>query len=232
MPFAFQLIDIQPGFVVISKSAGVSFHSERDQAGLVPLVEAELGLGKLYPVHRLDNMTSGLLVLARDAAAAEQINRQFRQRTVDKYYLALSDRKPAKKQGLVSGDMVKARRGCWKLLSSQNDPARTRFFSYSLGSGLRLFVLKPLSGRTHQLRVMMKSLAAPILGDDRYYSGVSDPLWDRGYLHAYVLGFDFDGQRYRYCSAPEQGHAFLSEALSERLALIGQPDLLAWPAGG
>lgn len=227
---AFCVIDIQPDFIIISKSAGVDFHSQQQQAGLVPIVEQSLQLGKLYPVHRLDKITSGLIILARSAVAAEQINEQFRQQQVEKYYLAISDRKPAKKQGLVSGDMVKSRRGSWKLLNQQTDPARTRFFSFGLQPGLRLFVLKPETGRTHQLRVMMKSLGAPILGDERYYPA-GDGASDRGYLHAYVVKFDFDGQPYRYLSPPLQGVLFASETFKQVLLEVGPPESLAWPCG-
>ncbi|MEH6650140.1 MAG: TIGR01621 family pseudouridine synthase [Motiliproteus sp.] len=226
---SFSVIDIHPDFIVISKSAGVDFHSQEQQAGLVPMVEQSLQLGKFYPVHRLDKITSGLIILARSSAAAEQINEQFRQQRVEKYYLAISDRKPSKKQGLISGDMKKSRRGSWKLLNSQADPAQTRFFSFSLQSGIRLFVLKPLTGRTHQLRVMMKSLGAPILGDERYYPGETDTA-DRGYLHAYVVKFDFDGQQYRYKSPPLQGALFASEALKQALLTLGPPESLAWPS--
>ncbi|MEH6823621.1 MAG: TIGR01621 family pseudouridine synthase [Motiliproteus sp.] len=229
MTRSFQLIDIQPGFVVISKSAGVAFHSQDGQPGLVPQVEAELGLGKLYPLHRLDNLTSGLLLLARDAESAELINREFRQRRVEKYYLALSDRKPAKKQGQVCGDMLKGRRGSWKLLKSILNPAKTRFFSYSLSPGIRLFVLKPLTGRTHQLRVMMKSIGAPVLGDGRYYPGESSHDPDRGYLHAYALSFDFSGERYTYSVPPSQGALFGTLVFQQLLASIGSPGELPWP---
>lgn len=229
MTRSFQLIDIQPGFVVISKAAGVDFHSQDGQPGLVPQVETELGLGKLYPLHRLDTLTSGLLLLARDPESAELINREFRQRRVEKYYLALSDRKPAKKQGQVCGDMLKGRRGSWMLLKTMLNPAKTRFYSYSLSPGVRLFVLKPLTGRTHQLRVVMKSLGAPILGDSRYYPGESSHAPDRGYLHAYALSFEFAGQRYAYSVPPAQGNLFRTDVFQQRLASIGSPDALPWP---
>lgn len=226
---AFDVVDIQPGFVVVAKAAGIEFHSLNGQAGLVPQVEAQLQLGKLYPVHRLDTMTSGLILLARDAAAAELINRQFRQRRVQKYYLAISDRKPVKKQGLVSGDMHKARRGSWKLMKTQADPAQTRFFSMSLAAGLRLYLLKPLTGRTHQLRVMMKSLGAPILGDPRYYPKDTESESDRGYLHAYVLMFEYAGQNYRYCAEPKAGRLFCSPEFAALKSQIDQPENLNWP---
>jgi len=61
--------------------------------------------------------------------------------------------------------MLKARRGAWKLARSKESPALTEFVSTSLGQGLRLFLLRPYTGKTHQLRVAMKSLGAPIIGD-------------------------------------------------------------------
>ena len=147
-----------------------------------------------------------------------------------KTYLCLTEKK-VKSQGTVVGDMVKARRGAWKLTRSLEDPARTRFFSAgslppreiddededgerkssgcgggggggsssssssnsSIGSSgrqqqtkpsTRLVVLQPRTGRTHQLRVAMRSIGAPIIGDDLY--GGSSPS-DRVYLHAAAL---------------------------------------------
>ena len=206
---AFELIDCCTQFVVVDKSPGVGFHSEEGQPGLVPQLECELQLGKLYPVHRLDRMTSGLLLLARSPEAAEALNKQFRAHLIEKYYLALSDRKPRKKQGLISGDMVKARRGSWKLLKTQQDPARTRFFSFGLGAGKRLYLLKPQTGRTHQLRVALKSIGAPIIGDQRYYpQAAKNSVAGRGYLHAYGLGFELEGRHHFYCCPPSQGALF------------------------
>ena len=62
--------------------------------------------------------------------------------------------------------------------------------SRSLAPNLRLFILQPKTGKTHQLRVAMKSLGSPILGD-ALYGGDSA---DRTYLHAYQLSFDYFGQ--------------------------------------
>ena len=61
--------------------------------------------------------------------------------------------------------MQKARNGAWKLCQSKENPAITRFESVSCEPNLRLFILKPQTGKTHQLRVAMKSLGSPILGD-------------------------------------------------------------------
>ncbi|WP_462158353.1 TIGR01621 family pseudouridine synthase [Pseudoalteromonas sp. GB56] len=195
-----QVIAHEDDFVVINKPAGLNFHSEDGEAGLVALATEQLGLD-FFPVHRLDKVTSGLVVLPTRSDVAATFTQMFAARQVDKFYLALSDAKPKKKQGWVKGDMDKARRGAYKLLKSSENPAITRFYSYSLAPKMRGFVLKPYSGKTHQLRVAMKSLSAPILGDSLY--GGSEA--DRTYLHAYALEFQYKQQRFQFCAANVEG---------------------------
>ena len=127
------------------------------------VVAAEKALQcKLYSVHRLDKMTSGLLLLAKSPQIAAQLTALFTTHQIQKYYLAISDKKPKKKQGLIKGGMQKSRRGMWKLTKEKNNLAITQFFSYSLGNGKRLFVIKPHSGKTHQIRVALKSIGSAI----------------------------------------------------------------------
>lgn len=178
-----------PDFVVINKSAGLSVHRDEGDSGLVEQLAQQLATDRLWLVHRLDKPTSGALLLARHAQAASTLAQAFASRDIQKTYLALSDRKPQKKQGRISGDMVKARQGAWRLTREQTHPAVTTFESRSLAPGLRLFTLTPHSGKTHQLRVAMKSLGSPILGDT-LYGGSPAP---RLFLHAHQLAFSYHG---------------------------------------
>ncbi|TDR82713.1 TIGR01621 family pseudouridine synthase [Paludibacterium purpuratum] len=212
----FRLVHQDPRFFLIDKSPGVSFHRHGEEAGLVESVRA--ALGPVWPVHRLDRMTSGLLLLARSPDAARQLASALAERRIDKRYLALSDRKPAKKQGLIRGDMEKGRGGAWRLLPSRQHPAETRFLSTSLAPGVRVFFLKPLTGRTHQLRVALKSLGAPIIGDPLYHPASAEPV-DRGYLHAWWLRFELDGEVFAFECAPQQGALFLREDFRSLIAL-------------
>lgn len=226
----YQIIADEAEFLVISKSAKVHFHSQDGNAGVVAQVELDLGC-KLFAVHRLDTPTSGLLVLAKSAAAAQQFTALFTAHQVQKYYLALAKGKPKKKQGWVIGDMAKSRRSMFKLLRTKDNPAITQFFSHSINQGLRAYLLKPLSGKTHQLRVALSSLGVPILGDDLYGGEAAD----RCYLHAYCLHFTYtnaDGrqQEYRYQDHPRQGEHFLSTEFEAALVLWQTPADLAWPA--
>jgi tRNA pseudouridine32 synthase/23S rRNA pseudouridine746 synthase len=190
-------------FFVFDKPAGISFHSE-DGAGFFAQLNEQYSQETLFPVHRLDKITSGLLLVARTKSAAQQLGQLFESHTIKKTYLALSDQKPSKKQGTVSGDMQRTRDGNWKLLHSKNKPAITRFTSHSLAPNLRLFLLKPQTGRTHQLRVMMKALGSPIMGDLRYGGTAAD----RGYLHAQGIQFDWNNESIDVHCMPTSGDLF------------------------
>jgi len=224
MTASFKLIDEQPDFVVLDKAAGVSFHSD-DGAGLVVQAAQTLGC-PLYPVHRLDKVTSGLIVLARNSAAAAELTRLFTLHQVEKFYLALSFAKAQKKQGWVKGDMVPSRRGAWKLLNSQQNPAVTYFISKGFENlPFRAYLLKPFSGKTHQIRVALKSVGAVIAGDELY--GGDDA--DRVYLHAYALSFALHNRYFSYLCEPVQGTLYQQLAQNKAITDWQQPWQLSWP---
>ncbi|RTE66456.1 TIGR01621 family pseudouridine synthase [Amphritea opalescens] len=225
---AYSLLEQTPDYLIINKAPGVSVHRDQAETGLLQQISEDLKCGPLYLVHRLDKMTSGLLILACHAEAASILSRQFQAKTVEKYYIALSDQKPRKKQGLIKGDMERSRRGSWKLTTGQKNPAVTRFFSCSPEPGLRLFLLRPLTGKTHQLRVALKSIGSAIVGDQRYH-GAAAAAVDRGYLHAWGIAFDWQGERCEYLCDPTIGSLFLQTSVKQQLAQWKPPANLAWP---
>jgi tRNA pseudouridine32 synthase/23S rRNA pseudouridine746 synthase len=216
-------------FLLVDKPAGISFHSERGE-GLVARVVREQG-EPLYPVHRLDKDTSGLLLLARSASAAATLSALFVNQQIEKCYLALSVGKPAQKQGWVKGDMQPARGGSYKLLQTCHDPAVSYFISAgvpdnALPAGSRLYLIKPWTGRTHQIRVALKSMSASIAGDGRY-GGVPA---DRMYLHAYALRFHYQQQLVQIVLPPSSGQWFSAAAVIAQCRQWSAPLDLNWPA--
>jgi len=185
--------------LIVNKPAGIGFHDDEEKtAGIISVLrrmqaEGQLGYtGRLHGVHRLDKVTSGCLILGKNSRAASEASAALREKRVAKYYVALSDKKPSKKQGTIKGDMQRTRRSCWRLTDTQVTPAITRFVHRSFSTGvafswdvatknsgtaaqsaggkdggggdggpegegdghiLRMFVMRPLSGKTHQLRV-------------------------------------------------------------------------------
>lgn len=177
-------------FIAINKPADMSVHQDQDSDGLTRQLAAQLNVERVWLVHRLDKPTNGVLLLALNEAAASVLARQFAERKMHKTYIALSNRKPLKKQGRIKGGMEKSRRGTWKLTRSNDHPAVTDFCSRSAVPGIRLFELHPQTGRTHQLRVALKSIGSPILGDT-LYGGTPAP---RLFLHALNLRFNYQGE--------------------------------------
>jgi tRNA pseudouridine32 synthase/23S rRNA pseudouridine746 synthase len=220
-----------PEFVVIDKPIGISVQNETEQSGILPLVCEQLELEKLWLVHRLDKITSGLLILAKNSSAAAEFGRIFENRQIEKYYLALSKQKPKKKQGTVIGNMKKVRDGKWMLTQETSSPAITQFFSCSLLPGTRLFLLRPYTGKTHQIRVALKSLGSPIIGDLLYARNTSpsEQTADRTYLHAYALKFCFRGEDICLHCRPSLGELFTLSFFDDVVTNYLQPWKLNWP---
>jgi tRNA pseudouridine32 synthase/23S rRNA pseudouridine746 synthase len=221
----YELVDETDEFILVNKFAGVSVHKDGhlNQFGLFNQLKLDFDR-PLYPAHRLDAMTSGLLLLAKTPEVAAELGRLFATREVEKYYLAIAAGKPRKKQGLVVGDMAKSRGGSYKLLRSHDNPAKTRFISQLHAPGIRAYLLKPYSGKTHQLRVMMKSIGVAILGDQRYGGAAAD----RGYLHAFALRFTLFGVEHSYQLPATYGQWFIAPFDQPLMQHWHNPWALSW----
>ena len=212
-----------PDFIVVNKPVGVAMHDS--ETTLLRLLQQQQGLSELHLCHRLDTPTSGVMLLARHPHAAATLGELFAARRIQKYYLALTSKKPKKKQGSIIGNMQKRRAGQWMLCPSTTHPAVTQFFSYGLEEGVRVVLVKPLTGKTHQIRVAMKSLGSPILGDTLYGGAQSD----RCYLHAWGLTFDYNGETFSCFSTPQQGEWFQRAVFTRWLEQAPDVARLPWP---
>lgn len=211
-------------FIVVNKPIGLAMHGDED--AIIQQAQTTFNLPKLYLVHRLDTPTSGCLVLARSNEAAAYFGELFATRTIQKYYIAVTQGSPKKKQGTIIGDMKNRRGGQHILLKSKDNPAITQFFSRSLQPGFRGIMVKPHTGKTHQIRVALKSLGSPILGDTLYGATGAD----RMYLHAYRLDFRYQGEVISICALPTQGELFQGANFDNWLVEFAHPEQLNWPS--
>jgi 23S rRNA pseudouridine1911/1915/1917 synthase len=165
-----RLLYADQDLVAVDKPAGVAAQPTltTDRGTLPELVAALLG-GPVTLVHRLDRETSGVTVLARSAAAAAALAEAFRTGAPEKTYLALCARAPSPPEGRVDAPLGKdpARAGL-RRVDPAGDPSATRYRTLRAGAAAALVEAKPETGRTHQIRVHLAHLGAPLLGDPRY----------------------------------------------------------------
>lgn len=130
------------------------------------------GYGELYPVHRLDVNTTGLVALARTPEAKAEMEREFKARTVKKKYKATVVGAPTKPRGVMKHWLVKdAKTGRVKAYDRPVRGGLESEAAYELlesDGELSKLMLYPSTGRTHQLRVQLAATGMPILGDGKY----------------------------------------------------------------
>ncbi len=147
--------------------------------------------GELRPgiVHRLDKETSGLMLVAKNDEAQEALSRMLKDREIEKHYRALAEGKFKEPEGEIDAPIDRSKKDRKKMaVDPEGRPALTRWKVLAEGRGCTLLDVHILTGRTHQIRVHLKSVGHPVCGDEIYGNGrgVKVPCL---MLHAYSLDF-------------------------------------------
>ncbi|MDT8272909.1 MAG: RluA family pseudouridine synthase [Desulfomonilia bacterium] len=177
--------------LAIDKPEGISSIPERraSRPCLLDIMSRQFP-EKLFVVHRLDKEVSGVMIFARNAAAHRFLNAAFEHRRVEKTYRALVHGTiekdcfviDAKVRPFGSGRMgVDAERGLY---------SSTEVRVLHRGTSATLIEAHPITGRRHQIRVHLYSIAHPVVGDLRYGQRSRQKLFGRLMLHSYKISFD------------------------------------------
>lgn len=205
--------------IVVNKPSGLLTHAKgglSDEPTVAEIIRPKTSFAtdtdRPGIVHRLDRDTSGLLIIAKNPESAAHLQRQFAERTAKKTYIAITDGKPklnAAKIDLPIGRNPSA--PSTFRIDPNGKPAQTTYHVLAENDAQSLVELKPTTGRTHQLRVHLAHLNAPILGD-RVYGKSSDC---RMMLHAQKLEITLpSGERKVFKAAvPDEFKKFFSEDL-------------------
>jgi 23S rRNA pseudouridine1911/1915/1917 synthase len=143
-------------------------------------------------VHRLDASTSGLMVVARNDRSLDILARAFQERRVRKEYLALVWGVPKAPFGRIDLPIGRNPRNRYRMaISSTGKSAVTDYSVLWSRRGFSLVKCNLVTGRTHQIRVHMRHIGCPLVGDQLYAPRRKTPFgFDRIFLHSWILGFD------------------------------------------
>jgi len=139
-------------------------------------------------VHRLDRETSGVIIVAKQAAVLQALQQQFRNREVEKVYLALVHGRVQPPEGIIEVPIGRHPEDRQRLAPlADGKYARTRYRAVEYLDGYTLIEVYPYTGRTHQIRVHFSWFGHPVVGDDVYGRRGEHLLDDRHFLHAWRL---------------------------------------------
>lgn len=159
-------------------------------AGVVSLAK---NFGNKFLVHRLDKETSGILIVAKTSATLEKMIALFREKSVKKTYFALVDKEVHKKEGKITSFLAKKHSYQGQTIYasfSKGELAITEWRCVEKKRGASLLECNPITGRTHQLRVHLKEMGHPILGDFQYSQHFSCAFHPKRHLlHAFKISF-------------------------------------------
>jgi 23S rRNA pseudouridine1911/1915/1917 synthase len=201
------VINENPHFLVISKPAGLVVHQPHKNSAEVTLVD---WLTHFYKgiesvgesdrpgiVHRLDKDTSGIMLIARTPYGLATLSDMFKNRTIQKTYLALVEGRPPK-AGIIDLRIDRHPVDPTKMAchTGSGRDAKTHYTTLETYHLHALLELKPVTGRTHQIRVHCAGIDHPLLGDAVY--GSSSKLIGRHALHAAKISFTFEGKLYDF----------------------------------
>ena len=221
-------------FFIINKPAGLLVHPPSEASTAITLIDWLLThfneirsvgyANRPGIVHRLDKDTSGLMIISRTPHAHLVFSNLFKNRALKKSYLAIVHGYPQRK-GMVDYPIARDKIHRNKMVAlAPNDtgknaagkirPATTHYHVQEYFSDeYALVKAKPVTGRTHQVRVHLTAIGHPLVGDPVY--GRKSKLIKRHALHAYTLEFDFDGKPFSFVKEPPEDIAKLIQQLKK-----------------
>ena len=188
MKEGFKIIFSDDYLVVIDKIAKVLVQPspKREKITLTYLLQERIGK-KIFPCHRLDRETTGLIIYAKTSQIQRKIMEEFKQREVRKAYFAFVKGNLKKKKGVLEGRIIDKE---GSRFGEKSKPAKTLYKVQKEFKDFSLVKLEPLTGRTNQLRIQLAKVGHPILGERKYAFGRDFKVkFKRLALHSCFLSF-------------------------------------------
>lgn len=189
-----EIIFESTALIVINKESGIiSEQNPFEALSAESQVRHYLGQGLKPPfvgvAHRLDRVTSGLLIFAKKKSALKQLNQWFADRKIQKTYLAITSTPPKPAKGILEHHLFTDKSAKKTLVYDHpkggTKPARLHYRTLEVNEHGTLLEIKPSTGRFHQIRAQLSYIGCPILGDEKY--GGSPLIPNAIALHAWKI---------------------------------------------
>ena len=192
--------------VVINKPAGVLTHAKGamlEEFSVAEFVRPRLNepddTNRPGIIHRLDRATSGILIAAKDSGTKRLLQKQFQDRKAYKTYLAVVEGEPKLPEATIDLPIERnPKKPSSFRVGAKGKPALTRYRVLSSNGRRSVIELKPVTGRTHQLRVHLAYIGCPIVGDTLYSKQSKEPMM----LHAKELEITIPVSQRKTFTAP------------------------------
>lgn len=183
--------------IIINKPAGIECATRDKSSENTYSIEELFEETKIYIVHRLDRLTEGLLILAKNKEVAQELEEIFRTRQVSKYYMAgVNDN--CDLNGIYTAYLCKdSNKAIVKITNSPTPNSKeiiTEFSVVQRYDKYSLLDIKLHTGRTHQIRAHLKFLGYPIINDSKYGQTLSSVNYNGYFLTSYKLEFNIVGR--------------------------------------
>ena len=185
-------------YIILNKPSGISVQSgTKSPKNIIDILNKYSDKKKYYLVHRIDKETSGLILLACNKNFAQLISEQFRNKEINKNYLAVLHGSLILNDGILEHDLTFVEKNKSKIFK-----AETSFFVISKNKNFSYVQATPVTGRKHQLRQQFFKINNPIVGDDKYF--IPHYKNENNYLmlHSYKITFYYQGKQRTYKIQP------------------------------
>lgn len=214
--FSSSIIFEDENILVINKKKGLLVHEDKKEKVITLSNEVisyfnqqnpkNISNFRPAPCHRLDRNTSGLIIFAKNVETLRIMEKIFKNREIEKYYLALVNGNVLK-DGEINKPLKKDENNSNVFINKTGKPAITQYHVLKKYKNCSLLEIKLITGRTHQIRVHMASINHPVIGDKKYGNFKINQFFKKQYkyssqfLHAYKIKFkDIKEQKLKYLS--------------------------------
>jgi RluA family pseudouridine synthase len=182
--------------IAVNKPTGLASITENnvETDSLHSLLERKLDY-KLLIVHRLDKEVSGVILYAKNSGTHKLLNKQFNERSIKKYYLALVHGSVKENEGVIKKPIREFGSGRMGIDERKGKRSETKYRVMERFNNYTLLELNPSTGRRHQLRVHLYSIGHSIVGDLRYGDKLIQQNYSRIMLHAKSVEFSVPGNK-------------------------------------